>query len=158
MTDTSNTGTETAETGEAAPKETDWQAEAKKWEARSKQNFEKAKANEGAAQRLAELEESQKSEFQKLQERAEAAEKRVQAFESAQRVSGWKSEVAEKSGVPASALRGSTLEELQAHAEELKPLIDQSQRRAAQVPGAGDMPEAPLSDNAAWAHALFTQQ
>lgn len=51
----------------AQPAETDWKAEAKKWEAR-------AKENKGAADRLAQFEESQKTEAQKLADRATKAE------------------------------------------------------------------------------------
>ena len=52
--------------------ETDWKAEARKWEAR-------AKANKEASDKLAELEEAQKTEQQKLVERAEAAERELEA-------------------------------------------------------------------------------
>lgn len=48
--------------------ETDWKAEARKWESR-------AKENSAAAKRLAEIEEANKTEAQKLAERVEAAEK-----------------------------------------------------------------------------------
>ena len=52
--------------------ETDWKAEARKWEAR-------AKANKEASDKLTELEEAQKTEQQKLVERAEAAERELEA-------------------------------------------------------------------------------
>lgn len=67
--------------------------------------------------------EAQKSELQKAVERADAAEKRAQEFESAQQVAAWKAEAAKASGVPVDALRGSTEEEIKAHAETLKTLI-----------------------------------
>ena len=44
----------------------DWHAEADKWKRLSRENEAKAKANAAAANRLAEIEESQKSEQQKL--------------------------------------------------------------------------------------------
>jgi hypothetical protein len=47
---------------------TDWKAESRKWEARSKENA-------AAAQKLAEFEESQKSDLQKSEDRANRAEK-----------------------------------------------------------------------------------
>jgi len=50
-----------------AQAETDWKAEARKWEAR-------AKEYKPAAERLAEIEEAQKSEQQKLEDRAAKAE------------------------------------------------------------------------------------
>jgi len=57
-----------------AKDETDWKAEARKWEGR-------AKENSSAAAKLAEIEESNKTEAQKLSERAEIAEKALAAKE-----------------------------------------------------------------------------
>src|SRR5690606_38436509 len=54
--------------------ETDWQAEARKWEKR-------AKENKSAADKLAEIEESKKTEIQKAMERAEQAEQRINELE-----------------------------------------------------------------------------
>ena len=95
--------------------ETDWKAEARKWESRAKQNLADAKANEGAAQRLAEIEEAQKTEAQKAQERLEAAEKRAAELE----LKATRAEVAAAKGVPVSLLTGSTQEELEASADAL---------------------------------------
>lgn len=55
--------------------------------------------------------------------RAEAAEAVVQTHEAAKEVARVRSEVAKAKGVPEAALRGSTKEELEAHADELKPLL-----------------------------------
>ena len=98
-----------------APAETDWQAEARKWEKRSKENLATAKANEAAAKRLAELEESQKTEAQKVQERLDAAEKRAAELE----LKATRAEVAAAKGVPVELLSGSTQEELEAAADAL---------------------------------------
>lgn len=113
---------------EAPAQETDWKAEARKWESR-------AKENKSAAERLAELEESQKTEAQKLADRAAAAEAKVATYETEKQVAAWKADVSKETGVPAAALSGSTLEELQAHAEVLKPLITQAPQE----------PQAPLA-------------
>lgn len=102
----------------AAP-ETDWKAEARKWEARSKENAE-------AAKRLAEIEESAKTEAQKQAERMAELEAKVKEYETREQIAAWKAEVAEASGVPAVALAGSTKEEIEAHAATLKPLIGQA--------------------------------
>jgi ATP-dependent Clp protease ATP-binding subunit ClpA len=67
--------------------------------------------------------EAQKSELQKTIERAEAAEKKAKGYEAEKQIAAWRAEVAKATGVPAAALRGSTKEELTAHAETLKPLI-----------------------------------
>lgn len=77
-----------------------------------------AKANADAAKRLAEFEESQKSEQQKVAERAEAAERRaVEAESRALRL-----QIAADKGLTpkqAARLRGSSEEELSADADEL---------------------------------------
>ncbi|MFD5916181.1 hypothetical protein ACFVYP_07025 [Kitasatospora sp. NPDC058201] len=64
-----------APTDPPAPK--DWQAEAEKWKALSRENETRAKANAEAAKRLAEIEETQKSETEKLADRLKAAEERA---------------------------------------------------------------------------------
>lgn len=62
-------------TPEPESAETDWKAEARKWEQR-------AKENKTAAERLAEIEEANKSEVEKAAERAKAAEERASKAES----------------------------------------------------------------------------
>lgn len=103
--------------------ETDWKAkyeetisESRKWEARAKENRE-------AAARLAELEEAQKTAEQKQAEELERLRKENETFKHEREVAAWKKQVSEETGVPAEALAGNSLEELQAHAEVLKPLI-----------------------------------
>lgn len=56
-------------------------------------------------------------------ERAEAAEALVKTHDAAKEVDGWRADVAKATGVPAVALRGSTKEEFEAHAAELKPFL-----------------------------------
>lgn len=90
-----------------AKPETDWQAEARKWEQR-------AKENKSAAEKLAELEESKKTETERLTERLTAAEQR--ALDAA------RFEVALDKGLTrsqAKRLVGSTPEELAADADAL---------------------------------------
>lgn len=55
--------------------------------------------------------------------RATDLEGKVQGFESEKQVKTWRSEVAKAKGVPEDALRGSTKEEFEAHADILKPFI-----------------------------------
>ena len=121
-----------------AKPETDWKAEAKKWETR-------AKENKGAADRLAQLEESQKSEQQKLLERAEAAEReRDQVRTEALRL-----RIAHEKGLTpkqAARLRGSSEEELMADADDLLSEFGPAgPRRPTGDVGQGprDTPEAP---------------
>jgi hypothetical protein len=95
----------------AAKPETDWKAEAKKWETR-------AKENKSAAERLAALEESQKTEQQKLTERLAEAERERDAVRS----EALRLRIAADKGLTpkqAARLRGSSEEELLADADEL---------------------------------------
>lgn len=115
-------------------------AEARKWEAQ-------AKANAAAAARLAEIEEASKSEAEKAAERLAAAEAKVKEYETRQQLAEWKSQVSQETGVPAAVLAGTTLEDLQAHAEALKPLISKEPTPAPYiVPTEGSTPgNAPAS-------------
>ncbi|MEW2011401.1 hypothetical protein AB0300_18220 [Microbacterium sp. NPDC078814] len=118
---------------------TDWKAEARKWESRAKQNLADAKANEGAAQRLAEIEEAQKTEAQKAQERLEAAEKRAAELE----LRAARAEVAATKGVPANLLSGSTQEELEASADALLAFRGEQQQKLI-IPNEGKSPQGPI--------------
>jgi len=116
MADNETPQGETAETpAQQEPKETDWKAEARKWEDRAKANLATAKANEDAARRLAEIEESSKTEAQKALDRAEAAEKRAAEME----LRSVRAEVAAAKGVPVELLAGSTHAEIEASADAL---------------------------------------
>lgn len=72
--------TQEPDTG-AAPK--DWQAEAAKWKNLARKHESTAKTNSDAAKRLTEIEDAQKSEQQRLQDRATAAEQRALQLQSA---------------------------------------------------------------------------
>lgn len=119
----------TAPAAQTAPAEepTDWKAEARKWESRAKENNK-------AADRLAEIEEASKTETQKAIERAEKAEKLLAEREKAEALTAARAEVAEATGVPAAALRGTTKEELEAHAAALAPLITAPEKKGALGP------------------------
>lgn len=88
--------------------ETDWKAEARKWEIR-------AKENNAAAKRLAEIEEASKSEAQKQAE----AFANLQAENARLQAEALRSQVAATKGVPADLLAGTTEEELNAAADRL---------------------------------------
>lgn len=127
--------------GDATPapaQETDWKTEARKWEARAKQNV-------SAAEELEKIREAQKTEEQKRAEREAALEKELAEYKTREQVSAWKAQVAEASGLPASVLAGSTLEEIQAHADALKPLITQAPQRPQPIPGEGTAGALPLN-------------
>lgn len=112
----------------------------------------------GKAAKYAELEESQKSELQKQSERAAAAEKRLAELEQQQQLAGWRADVAKAKGVPAEVLRGSSKEELEAHADELKPLLEAQKRQAARVPNPGSTPNqnTDRQEDRAFAHSLLS--
>lgn len=76
-------------------------------------------------------EEAAKTELEKALSRAEKAETLVKEYETRRQVEEWKQQVAKDTGVPAEALRGSTLEDLQAHGEQLKTMIGKQQQQQA---------------------------
>lgn len=117
------------------------------WKQKARENEKRAKDNAAAALRLSALEESQKTELQKAQDRADAAERnflelqtaaqqRDAEAETAKQIKTWTDAAAAKFGVPADVIRGTTEEELQAHAKSLKALIPDP-RHGAYVPGEG---------------------
>lgn len=99
---------------------TDWKAEARKWESR-------AKENSGARKELDELKAAQMTEAEKQAAALAEAQAKVAAYEVEKQVAAWKDAVSQEAGVPAAALAGSTLEEIQAHADVLKSLITPAQ-------------------------------
>ena len=101
-----------APTPEPPAQEPDWKALARKWESQSK-------ANKTALDELT-------GKFTSADtERTELA-KKLQAYEAEKERATLVSEVATAKGVPASALRGTTREELEAHADVLADLIKPS--------------------------------
>ena len=90
------------------------------------------------AEKLAEFEESQKTEAQKAQERLEAAEKRAAELE----LKAARAEVAAAKGVPAELLTGSTQEELEASADALIQFRGEPQPQRLHIPNEGDTPPA----------------
>jgi hypothetical protein len=99
-------------TPETPAQEPDWKALARKWETQSK-------ANKTA------LDELTGKYTAADTERTELATK-LQTYEAEKERATLVSEVAEAKGVPASALRGTTRDELEAHAEVLAELIKPS--------------------------------
>lgn len=106
---------------------------------REREKFADYEDIKSKAAKFDEVEEASKSELEKALARAEAAESVVQRFETQQQINSWKNDVAEKTGVPAAALSGATLEEIAAHASVLAPLIKQPGKGPI-VPNAGETP------------------
>lgn len=102
--------------------EKDWEAEAKKWQAMSRETEKRARAGAEAQKRLAALEESQKTEAQKIADRAAEAESR--AAKAEQELARFR--VANAKKVPpewVDRLRGDTEEELAADADKILAAI-----------------------------------
>lgn len=113
--------------------ETDWRAMSRKWEQRAKDANAKLKELEPVAAKAVELEEASKSELQKAQERAEAAE-RALADATATAV---RAEVAAAKGVPVALLSGDTREALEASADALLAFRDETARKGNYAPNEG---------------------
>lgn len=113
--------------------ETDWRAMSRKWEQRAKDANAKLKELEPVAAKAVELEEASKSELQKAQERAEAAEKAL-ADATATAV---RAEVAASKGVPVALLSGDTREALEASADALLAFRDETARKGNYAPNEG---------------------
>jgi len=113
-----------APAAEPPAQEPDWKAEARKWEQRSKEN--KTALDELTGKFTA-----------ADTERTELATK-LKAYEAEKERATLVTEIAEAAKVPASALRGSTREELEAHAAVLAELIKPS---GPVVPGQERTPE-----------------
>ena len=115
-TDETQDPTQTEDTSPEEPK--DYRAEADKWKALARKHETEAKNNRAAATKLAELEERDKSEQQRLADRAEAAEKRAAELE----LTTLRQEIGSAKGLTASQARrlyGTTREELEADADDL---------------------------------------
>lgn len=90
-------------------------ADVEHWKAMSRKNEQRAKENAAAAAKLAEIEDAQKSEAEKLLAKLQDAENRAAAAE----VARIRAEVAQAKGVPADLLTGTTEDELNAAADRL---------------------------------------
>lgn len=107
--------TEDSASTDEAPVEKDWKAETDKWKALARKHEDQSKANAGKAKQFDEITDAQKTELERLTERAAQAE--AKAAEVEQRAV--RAEVSAAKGVPAALLSGSTQEELEASADAL---------------------------------------
>lgn len=109
------------------------------WKTKAREQEKRAKENATKAAEFDKFTEAQKTEQQRLLDRAEAAERRATELESAREIDGWKKQVAndpQYAGLTADVLRGSTLEEIEDHAASLKALLPEP-RKGGQVPTEG---------------------
>jgi len=103
-------------------------ADAEKWKGLSRKNEERAASNAEKAKKFDEHEEANRTELEKVQARAEAAEKAVAERDAKEAAAKLREEIATEKkfadrNIKATALRGTTREELEAHADELLELI-----------------------------------
>lgn len=94
-----------------------------KWKTLSRQNEARAKSNADKAERFDEIEEANKTETQRLTDELEKARKQIAERDQADERQKLIQEIAESKGVDVRALRGSTREELEEHADLIKSLI-----------------------------------
>lgn len=128
--------------------EVDWKAEARKHEQRAKDNAQKAKDYDA-------LVESQKTEAQRLQDRADQAERDL----AASRVEALRLRVAAEKGLTpkqAARLQGTTEDELNADADDLLAEFGASTKRVGQIDqGVRKTSPAPNQDEREVARNLF---
>ena len=119
-------------TPEATPKADDWKAPASQAEldqiigarlARNDAKFADYDEIKAKASEFDKAQEAQKSETQRTTDALAALQSKVDSYESKEKVASWASEITKESAVPASALRGTTREDLEAHFKELEALI-----------------------------------
>jgi hypothetical protein len=127
--------------------------------ARERSKYEGYDEYKKSAEKLAQIEAEGKTEAEKLRDENEKLAKKLEAFEQKEKVAAWAAEVSEATGIPAKALRGTTKEELEAHAETLKELYPQdgkpSAKQAPVVPGIGEQkPGASASTGQQFADAI----
>jgi uncharacterized protein YdiU (UPF0061 family) len=124
--------------------------------ARTKSQFGDYEALKAKAAKFDEAENANKSELQKAQEREAELQKQVDAYTSAKQQDEWKAEVSKKTNVPANLLRGSSLEEIQAHAEALSEVLN-PKPKGAPLHHQGDQPSgaAKNAEGREFVHRLF---
>lgn len=93
---------------------------------REREKYKDYEQFKSAAEELAKIKEANKSDLEKANSRAEKAEKELNDLKHEKQVNQWVREVAKETGIPESALRGQTKEELLAHAEALKQAFKSS--------------------------------
>lgn len=77
------------------------------------------------AKRLDEIEEANQTELEKVSKHAQELEKQLNEIKAEKEIGDWKAQVSRETGVSAELLRGSTLEEITAHAESIRKAYPQ---------------------------------
>lgn len=124
----------------------DWEAKYKDAIAHSREWEKRAKDNKAAADELKQLKQSQMSEAEKTAERIRELEARNAAYEAREQQAAWKAEVSKKTGVPAELLRGTTLEDIEEHAQQLAAVLHPKPKGAA-LADPGRTPDKPAKQD-----------
>ena len=110
-------------------------------------NLKAGQVDPDELKRLREIDAASKTQAEKDAEELARLRKENEGYKSREQIAAWAKEVSEETEVPADLLRGSTKEELKAHAEQLKPLIGAQQPGQQQTPGVvptiGQTPQTP---------------
>ena len=115
------------------------------WKSKAREQEKRAKANAGAADKLAKLEESQKTETQRLTDQLAAEKAQRETVEK----QAMRFRVAASKGVPADLidrLQGDSEDELSADADTLLKLVSDGKKSGNHVPREGATPSGPKQD------------
>lgn len=134
-------------------------ADADKWKALSRKNEARADENADKAKRFDEVEDANRTDLERETARADAAEKIIADSKAKTDAENLRAEIAKAKGfeerkVPATALRGSTREELEAHADEILALLP-APPEAPSADGQGDAGK-PIGDGEMSADDIVT--
>lgn len=131
------------------PDAADWKAKSRLWEAR-------AKENSAVAAQLKELQDTTQAEAQRQADRISELQAELEKRDASDQVKQWTAEASAAANVPASLLRGATLEELTAHAKALQAWAADL-TKPQPVPSEGRSTNTPLtSDEQTFASGLFS--
>lgn len=120
--------------------------------ARERAKFADYDELKASADKLAQIEEANKSEVEKVAERLAAAEKRAVELEA----KAARAEVAAAKGVPVELLSGGTLEELEASADALIAFKGEAQNSRLFIPNEGNSPSRQVSSESEFVKELFS--
>ena len=146
--DNSTTNDDSAPTngGNTASKpEIDWKSESRKWESRAKENRRAANERDELAKAIGDKDAT-----------IEALKAKVADFETAAKVREWSANAAAEHGINADLIRGTTEDEINAHAAAIaKALHDVKPSVAPVVPQAGATPDNDGGNLAEFARNVF---
>lgn len=129
----------------ASKPEIDWKSESRKWESRAKENRRAANERDELAKAIGDKDAT-----------IEALKAKVADFETAAKVREWSANAAAEHGISADLIRGTTEDEINAHAAAIaKALHDAKPPVAPVVPQAGTTPDNNDGNLAQFARNVF---